>query len=112
LPMTILNWCWFLLLAAIKVTRLQLRRRYDVVHVHNIPDFLVFAALMPKLLGAKVILHIQDTSPELMGAKVKGRKRAIITRLAIWQEHISTAFADSVITVGWPFEQLLLQRGV
>src|SRR4051812_27106718 len=63
LPVTVLSWCWFLLLAAFTVTRLHLKRPYDVVHVHNIPDFLVFAALLPKLLGAKVILHVQDTSP-------------------------------------------------
>lgn len=112
LPVTILSWCWFMVLAGITITRLHLKHRYDVVHVHNIPDFLVFSALLPKLLGAKVVLHVQDVSPELLAAKAKGRKRRIILRLAIWQEHISTAFADHVITVGWPFEQLLLQRGL
>lgn len=112
LPVTVISWCWFLLLAGIAISRLHLKHRYDVVHVHNIPDFLVFSALFPKIFGAKVILHVQDVSPELMAAKAKGRKRKIITRLAIWQERISTAFADHVITVGWPFEQLLLQRGL
>ncbi|MHB8597388.1 MAG: glycosyltransferase family 4 protein [Ktedonobacteraceae bacterium] len=112
LPVTILSWCWFMLLAGIAISWLHLKHRYDVVHVHNIPDFLVFSALFPKLLGAKVVLHVQDVSPELMTAKAKGRKRTIILRLAIWQERISTAFADHVITVGWPFEQLLLQRGL
>ncbi len=112
LPVTIVNWFYFLLLAGTLVTRLHLKRRYDVVHVHNMPDFLVFSALFPKLTGAKVILEIQDVSPELMEAKASGRKRDIVKRLAIWQERISTAFAQHVITVGWPFEKLLLQRGV
>lgn len=112
LPTTILSWCWFLLLAAMTITRLHLKRRYDVIHVHNMPDFLVFAALVPKLLGAKVILEIQDTSPELMAAKSSGAKKNIVTLLAIWQERLSSAFADSVITVGWPFEKVLLQRGI
>lgn len=112
LPMTVLTWCRFLLLAAMTVTRLHLKRRYDVIHVHNIPDFLVFSALLPKLLGAKVILHVQDVCPELMAAKAGGRKRKIIMRLATWQERFSTRFADHVVTVGWPFEELLLQRGV
>jgi len=76
------------------------------------PDFLVFSALFPKLLGAKVLLEVQDVSPELMEAKADGRKRRILKRLAIWQERISTAFAHHVITVGQPFEKLLLQRGV
>ncbi|MEO8970498.1 MAG: glycosyltransferase family 4 protein [Ktedonobacteraceae bacterium] len=112
LPVTIMSWCWFMLLAGITITHLHLKHRYDVVHVHNLPDFLVFSALFPKLLGAKVVLHVQDVSPELMAAKANGRKRTIILRLAIWQERVSTAFADHVITVGWPFEQLLLQRGL
>lgn len=109
---TVLSWCWFLLLAGATITRLHLKRRYDVIHVHNLPDFLVFATLIPKLLGAKIILEVQDTSPELMTAKSSGRKRMVVRQLAIWQEHLSAAFAHHVITVGWPFEKLLLQRGI
>ncbi len=112
LPVTILSWCWFLFIASLMLTHQHLKKRFDVVHIHNMPDFLVFAALIPKMLGAKVILEVQDVSPELMAAKAKGKARKIVTRLAQWQERISTAFADHVITVGWPFEQLLLQRGV
>lgn len=112
LPQTILIWCWFLVLSSIVLTRLHLQKRFDVVHVHNMPDFLVFSAIIPRILGAKVILEVQDVSPELMGAKAKGKTRKIVIRLARWQERISTAYADHVITVGWPFEELLLQRGV
>ena len=112
LPVTVVNWCWFLLLAALTVTRLHLKHAYNVIHVHNMPDFLVFSAVIPKLLGAKIILHVQDASPELMGTKAKGPLRKRLVKLASWQERISTAFADHVITVGWPFEELLLKRGV
>ena len=112
LPFTILSWCWFLLISSIVLTRLHIKNRFDVVHVHNMPDFLVFSAIIPKILGAKVILEVQDVSPELMGSKAKGKTKRIVTLLARWQERISTTYADHVITVGWPFEQLLLQRGV
>jgi glycosyltransferase involved in cell wall biosynthesis len=112
LPMTLMNWCWFALLAGIIITRLHLKHAYDVIHVHNMPDFLVFCALLPKLLGAKVILEVQDTSPELIAAKASGHKQKIVKVLAIWQERISTAFAHHIITVGWPFEKMLLQRKV
>jgi glycosyltransferase involved in cell wall biosynthesis len=112
LPATILNWCWFMVLAGATVTRLHRKQAYDVIHVHNMPDFLVFAALIPKILGAKVVLEVQDVSPELMAAKAKGRLRPVVQFLANIQERVSTAFSDHVITVGWPFEQLLLKRGV
>jgi len=112
IPIMFLNWCWFLLLAGITVTFLHLKRAYDVIHVHNMPDFLVFSALLPKLLGAKVILHVQDITPELMFVKVKGPLRGVLIWLAIWQERISTTLADHVITVGEPFAASLQKRAV
>lgn len=112
LLMTLLYWGWFLLLAGVTVAWLHLRRRYNVVHVHNMPDFLVFSAFFPKLLGAKIILDVQDVSPELMAAKAKGPLRRVVIRLASWQEQISTAFAHHIITTGPFFEELLIQRGV
>jgi glycosyltransferase involved in cell wall biosynthesis len=111
LPQKIINWCVFLIAATLVMAWLHVRRHYDVVHVHNMPDFLVFSALVPKLLGAKVILDIQDVSPELMGAKAKGRTRNIVIRFAIWQERISVKFAHHVVTTGSIFEDVLLKRG-
>lgn len=108
----LLLWSFFALLAFGKVARLHLKRKFDVVHVHNLPDFLVFSALIPKALGARVILEVQDVAPELMATKAKGVSRGITVTLAKWQERLSTAFADHVLTVGWPFEERLLKRGV
>src|SRR5690349_12077558 len=39
-----------LILFTILLLRRCLRQRYAVIHVHNMPDFLVFAALVPRLL--------------------------------------------------------------
>lgn len=109
---TLVLWSIFAVLAFEKVARLHFKLKFNVVHVHNMPDFLVFAALIPKLFGARVILHVQDVSPELMAAKTKGLLRSVTVPLARWQERMSTAFADHVLTVGWPFEEVLLKRGV
>jgi hypothetical protein len=51
----------FLAVTSTRLTRRHLQQRYDIVHVHNIPDFLVFAAWYPKLTGVRVILDIHDT---------------------------------------------------
>jgi glycosyltransferase involved in cell wall biosynthesis len=109
---TLLAWSFFTLLAFVQIARLHLKQKFDIVHVHNMPDFLVFAALIPKMFGAQVILHVQDVSPELMAVRAKGPLRRIVVPLATWQERMSTAFADHVLTVGWPFEERLLKRGV
>jgi len=106
-------WSIFAFLAAAKVARLHFDLKFNVVHVHNLPDFLAFAAIVPKLLGAQVILEIQDVTPELMAVKAKGGLfRQITVSLAKVQERVSTAFVDHVLTVGWPFEEPLLKRGV
>jgi glycosyltransferase involved in cell wall biosynthesis len=105
-------WTAFAIKAAIKVARLHFKHKFDVVHVHNLPDFLVFAAIVPKCFGARVILHIQDVTPELMSVKASGMRRTVTVALTRIQERMSTAFADHVVTVGWPFEKPLLERGV
>jgi glycosyltransferase involved in cell wall biosynthesis len=112
LPFTILCWMWFLVLSGFTVTHQHLRRPYQVIVIHNMPDFLVFAALIPRLLGAKVLLDVQDVSPELMVAKSRGHFRGLLFNLAAMQERISTMFANHIVTVGWPFEDLLKTRGV
>ena len=51
------------------LTRLQARNRYDLIHIHNMPDFLVFAAWYAKLNGVKLILDVHDLMPELFASK-------------------------------------------
>jgi len=105
-------WSWFAFIVFQKVARIHLKLNFDLIHAHNLPDFLVFSALVPKLLGAKVVLHVQDVAPELVASKFNGRFKRILVLLAKLQEHLSTAFADHVLTVGLPMEQRLLKRGV
>jgi glycosyltransferase involved in cell wall biosynthesis len=88
-------------------TRNVLRRRYRVVHVHNMPDVLVFSALAPKLLGAKVILDIHDPMPETLGAKY-GCGRGALYRVMLLLERLSVGFADQTITVNEPVRDHVL----
>src|SRR5271165_1469562 len=53
----------FLVLSFLWLSWRQLTRRYDVVHVHNMPDFLVFSAAFAKILGARVVLDLHDPTP-------------------------------------------------
>jgi glycosyltransferase involved in cell wall biosynthesis len=109
---TIYYWTLFTFLAAFRLLKLHRKYKFDVIHIHNLPDYLVFAAFFPKMMGAQVILQIQDITPELMAVKSSGFSGRMAVLLAKWQERMSTAFADHVLTVGWPFEPPLLERGV
>jgi glycosyltransferase involved in cell wall biosynthesis len=88
----------------------SLRRRYDLVHVHNMPDVLVFSAIVPKLLGAKVILDLHDPMPELMRTIFKLPEEsfsvAILKRLEKW----SIRFADLVLTVNLACKKIYSSR--
>ena len=59
----------FLLSCFLFLALLQLRRRHSLVHVFSLPDFLVFAAIIAKALGAKVISHLLECTPEMYHAK-------------------------------------------
>jgi len=79
------------------ITRRHLRQRYDVVHVHNIPDFLVFSAWWPKLTGSRIILDIHDIVPEFFASKFKVPERSLLIRGLKFVEKWSASFADHVI---------------
>jgi len=100
----------FLIRSAALVTRLHFKRRYDVVHVHTMPDFLVFAALIPKLFGAKVILDVHDLMPELYICKF-GKADGLIVRFITWIEKRSIAFAHRAIAVSIPHRNALVEHG-
>jgi glycosyltransferase involved in cell wall biosynthesis len=88
------------------------RQRYDVIHVHNMPDFLVFAALGSKMAGAKVILDIHDIVPELSASKFKLDAKARTVQYLKWIERWSARFADRVIISNhlW-FDKFVLRTG-
>jgi glycosyltransferase involved in cell wall biosynthesis len=106
----ILRYCLFILIAFVKLAARSLRRRYHVVHIHNMPDVLVFAALVPKCLGAKVILDLHDPMPELMMTIFNLRKENLTVRLIARIEKWSIAFADVVLTVNRACEKLFVSR--
>jgi glycosyltransferase involved in cell wall biosynthesis/peptidoglycan/xylan/chitin deacetylase (PgdA/CDA1 family) len=87
----------FLYKSSAALTRLHKLNRYDVIHIHNMPDFLVFAAWYPKLTGAKLILDIHDVVPELFANKFRTRLKSTYTRLLKMVERGSARFVNHVI---------------
>lgn len=90
----------------------HLRHRYDVIHVHSVPDFLVFTAWLPKIMGAKVILDIHDILPEFYASKFGTAESSITFKLLLLAERMSVAFADHVITANDLWQQKLVNRCV
>lgn len=102
----------FLLTSAFVLTRKHLTKPYDVVHVHSVPDFLVFAALVPKLLGAHVVLDIHDILPEFYASKFSKSSDSLLFRLMLVVERLSSAFADHVIIANHIWQERMIGRSV
>lgn len=100
-----------LILFSLWLLPLYLRRRHDVIHIHNMPDFLIFAALIPRLLGARLILDIHDPMPEVYISKYGSKRDSVTVRLIEAQERLSVRMAHDVITANAAFRSVLIQRG-
>ncbi|OGQ88369.1 MAG: hypothetical protein A2289_07025 [Deltaproteobacteria bacterium RIFOXYA12_FULL_58_15] len=95
----------------VMLTSRHLRRRYDVVYIHTMPDFLVFAGAFVKLAGARLVLDVHDTMPELYQSKFNLESEHPLIRSLVLDEKWSCAFADQVICVNEPHRRLVVERG-
>ena len=100
----------FVLVSFLYLAWKSLRRRYDLVHVHNMPDVLVFSAIVPKLLGAKVILDLHDPMPELMQTIFKLPEESFSVTILKRLERWSITFADLVLTVNLACKKIYSSR--
>ncbi len=100
----------FIFLSSVILAWRSLTRGYDLVHVHNMPDVLVISALVPKMLGAKVILDLHDPMPELMMTIFKLDEDSWSVRLLRRIEKWSIARANVVVTVSVTFKRVFSGR--
>jgi len=102
----------FTLLATLRVAKLTLRRPFDVVQVHNPPDFLIVAALVPKLRGARVIFDVHDLSSDMFAMRFPRRAAGVATPILHAVERAATRSSDLVVTVHEPYRAELVRRSV
>lgn len=87
----------FFIRSMLEVTYRHLKQPYDIIHVHSVPDFEVFAAFIPKLRGTKVILDIHDIVPEFYAAKFSVGQDSLVFSALKLIEKLSASFANHVI---------------
>jgi len=108
----LLKTLWFFVKCLVLLSVRSLGKPYDIVHVHNIPDFLVFSAAVAKLLGAAVILDIHDVVPELYTGKFGTRERSLVFRSLLVVERMSCRFANHVVVANHLWHDKLTRRSV
>jgi glycosyltransferase involved in cell wall biosynthesis len=99
-------WCLF------RVTTQMPKKRYAVVDVNTLPDFLIFAGVFARWMGAKLVLDMHEITPEFYMSKYGIGESSSLIRMLTFVEKISFKFADHVITINEPITDLLVSRGL
>lgn len=86
----------FFLKSALLLGRRSFRRRYDVVHVHNMPNALVFAAIFAKALGTRLMLDVHDLMTVNYMAKFNANEKSLPVSVLKVEQRLSAMFADHV----------------
>jgi len=84
----------FFVKSFVLLARRSFRHHYDVVHVHNMPNALVFAAAVPRMLGARLMLDVHDLMPVNYMAKFDAGENDLPVRLLKIEQRLSGMFAD------------------
>ena len=108
----IFEYAAFFTMAFWLVTFLHLRKRYRIVETYNVPDVIVFVALVPRLLGAKLVHYMFEATPEMYADRFDLKPGGLIEKTLRWMERISVRFAHMSIVEG-PYEREMRgRRGV
>ncbi len=97
--LTFLEYLIFIFLSSFLISYLGIKYRFKIIQVHTLPDSLIFAAALNKLLGAKLILDLHEIFPELFIARKPKLKNSIWVKILMLNEKISIKFADVLITI-------------
>jgi glycosyltransferase involved in cell wall biosynthesis len=105
-----LRYFMFLILSTALLTRLFIKYKYKVVHIHSIPDYEVFCAFVPKLFGAKIILDLHELMPEVFATKFDISMDSKKVYIAKVLEKVSVRFADFTISTSHIRKKILKER--
>lgn len=103
---------WFFFLSSLFLLYLFIIKRYKLIQIHTMPDFLVFCTLIPKIFKAKIILDVHEPMPELFMSKYGWNKENFIIKLMRFQERRSFSFANQIITINEPVRRLFIDRNL
>jgi glycosyltransferase involved in cell wall biosynthesis len=108
----IVSYVEFLLRAFVVCNKLVLLQQVDIVHIHNMPNFLVFAAILARVCGKKLILDIHDSVPETYAAKFYKNPNKLLFWLLCCEEAVCCLLVHKIICVNHPQRDTLVRRGI
>jgi glycosyltransferase involved in cell wall biosynthesis len=105
----------YLAFAAMVAPRLTVEhrhRRYGLVQVATVPDFLAFAAAPVRLAGVPLLLDLHEDMPEFFRDRFAHPLLRPLLPAVTASARAAATFATELITVHEPLRQLSIARGV
>jgi glycosyltransferase involved in cell wall biosynthesis len=108
----LLEYVSLIIVGAWKLILIHLKSPFLAVHIHNMPDALILAGLIPKWMGARLVLDVHDPMFEIYMQTKNDYRRHILKKALHWQERWSRRFADRIITVNEPMRKNIQDKGI
>ena len=102
----------FPMLAAFTTMINSVWRRYQYVEIRNMPDWLVLAAVIPKILGAKTILYMNENMPNLIAMDHGLPPDHLLVRILLAVERVCASVADCLIAPHEMARRNLISQGI
>jgi len=102
----------FFVRVSLALVRAQSRRRYALVQVATLPDWLVFAAMPLRLVGVPIVLDLHESMPDFFRSRFPGAVNPLIHRGMLLVERASIAAASHALTVNDALRDRLIGLGI
>lgn len=112
IPTYLAEYVAFFSLALAAASRAHRRRRYGLVQVHTLPDFLVFAGLPIRCGGVPLVLDLHEATPEFFAMRFPRASSSAVQAVLRFQERLAIGAADAAITVNDALRDRLVGLGV
>jgi glycosyltransferase involved in cell wall biosynthesis len=99
-------------MASLRLAREHRRRRYRLIQVATVPDFLAFAAAPIRIGGVPLLLDLHEDMPEFFRDRFARPLLRPLLPAVTASTRAAAAFATELITVHEPLRQLSIARGV
>ena len=93
-------------------TKLYFKYHHNIIQVCVMPEMLVLACLIPKLMGAKILMDWEDPMREVFLSIYERKSNLFFLWLIGLFEKCSVVLADHIITPNEGFRKVFLKRGV
>lgn len=102
----------FFVRVQLALTRAHAQRRYALVQVATLPDWLVFAGLPLRMTGTPLLLDLHESMPAFFASRFPGLARGPARRAMTLAERVSLAAASHCLTVNDALRDQLVAGGL